>query len=320
MTHRREQIYQFTLPTPFLVGPVHVYLICGESLTLVDTGPLTKKAKEILENELKKLGFTFQDVERVVLTHHHPDHVGLTAQFPSALKIGHPYLKTWLQKNDSFFQRYQQFFDALYQENGVPADLIEKTVQSNSGYLKHTVKTDLDVCVTNGDDLTGLTGWKVFEVPGHAQTHILLMREVDRVAIGGDVLLSTISSNALLEPPMEERMERPKTLLQYRRSLKQIRELELKVLLPGHGDIITNVDELIEQRLQGHLKRAKVIKKLLANYRWTANQISSILFQEKHIKEPTLTFSETMGHLDLLLELGEINVTKEKGIYLYYNE
>jgi glyoxylase-like metal-dependent hydrolase (beta-lactamase superfamily II) len=318
MTVRAETIHQLTIPTPFLVGPVHVYLICGDSLTLVDTGPLTEEGRAALESQINHLGYELDEIEQVILTHHHPDHVGLAGLFKSAVLIGHRYLQPWLRKDEDFFLRYKKFFVEFYQCHGLPSQEIEKALRSSQAYMSFIEKTELDVIVEHGDPVPGLPGWEVIEVPGHAQNHIMINKMQDQTAIGADVLLSSISSNAILEAPMEEGGERPKTLLQYRKSLQLVQELEVKLLMPGHGEIITDVGQLIDKRLQGHLTRASVIKQLLANDSLSAREISFQLFKDKHSKQPELTFSETFGHLDLLLEKGEIKIKKEEdGSFLF---
>ncbi|MFC0557482.1 MBL fold metallo-hydrolase [Halalkalibacter alkalisediminis] len=318
MTVQSETIHQLTIPTPFLVGPVHVYLICSDTLTLVDTGPLTLEGKASLISQLDILGYKLEDIEQVILTHHHPDHVGLAGLFKSAVLIGHRYLRPWLRKEDQFFKRYKSFFEEFYHAHGFSQSNIEKVSKSSQAYMSFIEKTDLDVIVSHGDEVPGLKGWRVLEVPGHAQNHIMIVRTKDHTAIGADVLLGSISSNALLEAPMDGGQERPKTLIQYRKSLQLVQDLNLQLLMPGHGEIIMNVNDLIDQRLEGHLTRANVIKNLLGNKRLSANEISYQLFKEKHLKQPDLTFSETLGHLDLLVEQSDLIVTEIEGIYLYH--
>ncbi|WP_227937992.1 MBL fold metallo-hydrolase [Alkalihalobacillus deserti] len=318
MTVHEETIHQLTIPTPFPVGPVHSYLISSDTLTLVDTGPLTIEGKTSLVSQLDTLGYRIDDIEQVILTHHHPDHVGLAGLFKSAVLIGHRFLRPWLRKEEKFFQKYKMFFDEFYHAHGFPRPVIDKVLQSGQKYMDLIEKTDLDVIVSHGDNVPGLKGWRVLEVPGHAQNHIMIVRTEDHTAIGADVLLGSISSNALLEAPMEEGKERPKTLLQYRETLLLVHDLNLNILMPGHGEMIKNVNELIGQRLQEHITRANVIKNLLADNRWSAHEISFQLFKEKHRKQAELTFSETFGHLDLLVELGDISVTKEDGLFLFH--
>lgn len=315
-----ETIHKITIPTPFLVGPVNVYLICGDVLTLVDTGPLTKEGEESLTEQLKTLGYQITDIDQVVLTHHHPDHIGLAGLFKKSVLIGHRYLRPWLQKDENFFEQHRNYLKEFYIEHGVPNETIQRVLHSSSVYMSFIESTDLDVIVMHEDSLPGHPNWKVLEVPGHAQNHIMLIREQDQLAIGADVLLKTISTNALLEAPMEEGGERPKTLLQYRKSLELVKSLGISSILPGHGETINEVNALIDKRLKGHLSRADMIKQLLHTNRWSAHEISYQLFKEKHVKQPELTFSETFGHLDLLLERNEIKMVKENGIFIFNNE
>ncbi|WP_396652954.1 MBL fold metallo-hydrolase [Metabacillus arenae] len=75
MSH--QKIYPLTLPTPFPVGDVRLYLIAGDSLTLVDAGPKTDAAYHAFLEQLKDTPYEAHDIEQIIITHHHPDHVGM---------------------------------------------------------------------------------------------------------------------------------------------------------------------------------------------------------------------------------------------------
>ncbi|KHF41319.1 MBL fold metallo-hydrolase [Halalkalibacter okhensis] len=319
MTVCAETIHQLTIPTPFLVGPVHVYLICGRSLTLVDTGPLTSEGKNEVIQQLYNLGYKIEDIDQVILSHHHPDHIGLASLFKHATLIGHRFLEPWLNKDQAFFNKCKQFLTDLYVKNGLPHELVSKIERASQSYMDFIEPAELGVIVKHDDEVPGLPGWRVKEVPGHAQNHIMIVREHDQLAIGADVLLASISSNALLEAPMNGEI-RPKTLLQYRKSLQLVKDLNITLLLPGHGEVINNVNMLVDARLEGHSRRAQVIKDIISTRQLTASEISYELFKEKHLKQPDLTFSETFGHLDLLLEQKEVMVKEKDGLFLFENE
>jgi len=72
MKQLTDTIYQVSIPTPFAVGNVHTYLIKGERLTLIDAGVKTDEAWEAMKYELNELGYHPNDIEQIVLTHHHP--------------------------------------------------------------------------------------------------------------------------------------------------------------------------------------------------------------------------------------------------------
>jgi glyoxylase-like metal-dependent hydrolase (beta-lactamase superfamily II) len=75
-------IHRLRIPTPFAVGRVNCYLLEDEPLTLVDTGPNSGKALDELQGQLAARGHSIDDLELVILTHQHIDHLGLIAERP----------------------------------------------------------------------------------------------------------------------------------------------------------------------------------------------------------------------------------------------
>src|ERR671935_1111293 len=74
---REAGIHLLRIPTPFAVGRVNCYLIEDRPLTLVDTGPNSGKSLDELERQLFALGHSLEQIELVILTHQHIDHLGL---------------------------------------------------------------------------------------------------------------------------------------------------------------------------------------------------------------------------------------------------
>ena len=83
----------------------------------------------------------------------------------------------------------------------------------------------LDVILAEGDALPGYPGWIVLETPGHAQSHIVFWNEKKGAMIGGDLVLEKVSSNPLIEPPLDSELGRPHSLLQYNASLKRLLDI-----------------------------------------------------------------------------------------------
>ncbi|SDL64208.1 MBL fold metallo-hydrolase [Sediminibacillus halophilus] len=312
-----SNIYQITVPTPFAVGDAHVYLIKGDTLSLIDAGTKTKQAWEALLNGLKKFGYTPNDIEQLILTHHHPDHIGFTEEFPRLKAIyGHALNDVWLKREEAYFQRYEQFFHDLYIESGVP-ESYQAFLRTLRSPLRFAGKGELSEYLTEGDHLPGHEEYRVVETPGHAQSHISFYQEASGAFIGGDHLLSHISSNPLLEPPTEPGMDRPKPMLQYRSALIRCKELGIHTVYPGHGPIFTEAESLIDKRLKKQEQRADRVREILEDGSKTAFQICERLFPNQIDKEFGLTMSETIGQLDYLEDCREVQRTKVNGIYKF---
>lgn len=312
---KTETIHRITLPTPYLVGDVHVYLVKGEKHILIDTGPNIESSVKILEAELTKAGSSIQRIDLLILTHHHPDHIGAAHLFQGTAQIaGHSKIKPWLEKDRSHFKHIRSFFEDFYQENGMDDNFRLQIRKQHEAYLSHSAQGELHLKVEEGK-LAEMPGWSVIETPGHAQTHISLLSEKDNLLIGGDLLISHISSNAILEAPYKEQIERPKTLLQFRESLKKCSQV--KKVYSGHGEVIEHPQQLIRQRLDQQMTKAEMILKKLGQDQKTVFDLSKLVYPEIHKQQPDLTFSEILGHLDLLEQENKIQKEKINDSILY---
>lgn len=313
-----KTISQLTVPTPFAVGDAHVYLIKGDTLSLVDAGVKTSQAKEALTVQLKELGYFPNDIEQIILTHHHPDHIGLIEMFPRAQTIAaHKNVDAWLQRNESFFQRYEQFFQDFFVACGIP-ERYQGFLNKLRTPLVYAGEGELTSVLKEGDGLPGHEEWQVMETKGHAQSHLSFLRQSDGVFIGGDHLLAHISPNPLLEAPHDEDSDRPKPLLQFRSNLKKCLSLDISIVYPGHGNYFANVDEVISVQLERQEQRAKKVLEILKERAQTPFDICQQLFPEKFEKQLDLTMSETVGQLDFLEDQGLVERIIDEGIVWYH--
>ncbi|MEC5422326.1 MBL fold metallo-hydrolase [Virgibacillus sp. C22-A2] len=313
-----ETIRQLTIPTPFAVGDTHVYLIKGDALTLVDAGVKTKEAWESLKMQLKELGYYPNDIEQIILTHHHPDHTGLIEEFPRLNSlVAHKNVDVWLTKNEMFFRHYEQFFKDYFITSGIP-DRFHTDLDNLRAPLHFAGEGKLTAMIDEGDSLPGHADWQVIDTKGHAQSHLSFLRESDGLFIGGDHLLQHISPNPLIEPPLEGDIERPKPMLQYRANLKKCLSLGISKVLPGHGEVFSNVDEIIPFRLLKQEQRADKVHLLLKEEAQTVFQICEQIFPRQYEKQLDLTMSETIGQLDYLEDEGLIGKVSKNGTLIYH--
>jgi glyoxylase-like metal-dependent hydrolase (beta-lactamase superfamily II) len=127
-----------------------------------------------------------------------------------------------------------------------------------------------------------------------------------KMLICADHLIAHISSNPLISRPLDGSDERPHALMIYIESLHRTRELPAEILLPGHGDPITDHRALIDERFALHRRRAEKIHGLIAERPRTAYEIAQELWGNVAVTQAFLTLSEVLGHIDLLAADGRV--------------
>jgi glyoxylase-like metal-dependent hydrolase (beta-lactamase superfamily II) len=318
MTVIHNMIHQLTVPTPYAVGDVHVYLLKGDTLSLVDAGVNTQDAWDALVVQLREIGYEPNDIEQIILTHHHPDHTGLIERFSGVQHIiGHQNIKPWITRDEKYFNHFEDFYYQYFTLTGVPKSL-HVFLEKLRAPLKLSGKGDLTASIVEGDRLPGHAAFRVTETKGHAQSHLSFFNDEDGTFIGGDHLLQHISPNPIMEPPLMGETERPKPLLQYRDNVTKCLDLNIRVVLPGHGEIFSSVEETIAKQRAKQEARANKVLGLLRNYSQTPFQLCEQIFSRQYKSQLDLTMSETVGQLDYLEDKGLVIKTIEDGVFVYH--
>lgn len=312
-------LHKIIIPTPFAVGDVNSYLMKGDMLTLIDAGPKTPEAWEALKAGLKEANVEPADIEQVVLTHHHPDHAGWVDGFKNATLYGHSYNDLWLRRDQAFFDYHDAFYLERLKEEGVPNDLMF-WVKKMKRPLNLLGSRPLDMAINEGDALPGHPDWDVLETLGHAQSHLSFWNKETGEMIGGDHVIAKVSSNPLIEPPLNPDEGRPKSLLQYNASLARLLQMPIGVIYSGHGEEVRNVHELVTQRLEKQHQRAMKVLAMIKHEEETVYGLTQKLFPYAYEKELGLTLSETIGQIDYLLEEGQIVERLGENGILYYSK
>jgi glyoxylase-like metal-dependent hydrolase (beta-lactamase superfamily II) len=310
-------IKRIVIPTPYAVGDVNAFLVKGDVLTLFDVGPKTEEAYEALEHGLKQSGYRFEDVEQVVLTHHHPDHAGWTDAFTNAALLAHPYVDHWIRMTEDFQAYRTKFYEDELKSQGI-LEPYHSYILRVREELEKIGSRPLTNTIDHLQEVPGHPGLKAYYTPGHAQSHFIFVDEQTNEAIGGDLLLNKVSSNPLVEPPIDLTFTRPKSLLQYNQSLKFLQTLNLSTIYTGHGEVVINSKELVNERLEKQKNRALKVLGMLEEPK-TTFEATMALFPKVYSKEPGLTVSETLGQLDYLVDEQLATVEEREGV-LYYQK
>jgi glyoxylase-like metal-dependent hydrolase (beta-lactamase superfamily II) len=319
-----DSLHTIPLPVPFPgLDAVNVYLADGDPLTLFDTGLRWKPGREALETGLGALGYRIEDIGRIIVSHSHVDHFGLAGQIiaRSGAEIwSHPYNIPWMADLMGERAKYRDFYLKLYGEGGVPRDILEQVFAILQGFSEWVDNVTVTHAIDDGDTLE-MAGhhWQVLHTPGHSQGVICLYQPDTRVLLSSDHLLPKISSNPIVEPP-QAGQERPRKLMIYIEQLKRIAAMNVSVALPGHGEPIDDHRALVAERLAFHEQRAEQVLDALGDGERTLFELAQVLFPRLDAVNAFLSFSEVLGHLDILEVTGRARQIRRDGLVYWQEE
>jgi glyoxylase-like metal-dependent hydrolase (beta-lactamase superfamily II) len=121
----------------------------------------------------------------------------------------------------------------------------------------------------------------------------------------------------LITRPVDGSSERPQALVAYLESLGQTRGMDVDLVLPGHGDPITDHRALIDERFELHRRRADKIHRLVADRPRSAYELAQALWGNIAVTQAYLTLSEVLGHLDVLANVGRVREFERDGVSIF---
>lgn len=313
-------IIRLSIPTPFYVGDVNVYLVKADPVTLIDVGPKTDAAEAELRRQLRENGLEFSDIKRIVLTHAHEDHCGLSKVIrdeSQAVVMLHPWESSHLNGRLSHESNRR-----LLTKSGVPMTVFDemRAVYEEVSLLTDSFADHDIVPLENDAELEFARGsLRVVHTPGHTPGSCSFFREADRTLICGDCVLKRITPNPILAPDPLNAEFRFRSLGEYLVSLAKLRELRPTVVHGGHGDSIADFDEIFNRYVRGIDDRQKDVISLLEPVGSTAFDVARRLFPGAVGKtvHQFLAISESIAHLDYAESEGKIDLELKDGVEVY---
>ncbi len=310
------RIEKLVIPTPFPVGPINIYLVVEDPLTLVDTGPKTDEALAALRDQLGNFGFAIKDIQRVILTHTHEDHCGLAAsiQQESGARV---YVHEWEYKNISE-HRQTRVDRNLLLHAGVPLEELE-AMAGRYELIHHYADAVADVeAYRDEQEFVFASGsLRVVHTPGHTPGSCCLLREANRLMLTGDTVLKTITPNPVLNAdPIDPRRRFP-SLGEYLVSLARIRDLAPTLLKTSHGGDVTDYEEHFHRSVKQIQERQNKVISFVAKQGVTAWEMSKLLFPKVDNLNRFLATSESIAHLDLAVAEGKLRAEKRGDVEFY---
>jgi glyoxylase-like metal-dependent hydrolase (beta-lactamase superfamily II) len=319
-----EGVHRLAIPTPFAVGRVNTYLIEDEPLTLVDSGPNSAKALDELERALAARGHAVEDLELLVVTHQHIDHLGLldvlarrSGAEVAALDVLAPYVERYSEDAE----RDDEFAERLMARHGIPDDVRHALSAVSRAFRAWGSSAHVTRVLRDGETLALRDRrLEVLHRPGHSPTDTTFWDADRGLLLAADHLIKHISSNPLVSrlPGADaDPANRPQALVTYLESLRRTREMPATLVLPGHGEPIDDHVAVIDERFRLHERRAAKIHGLLEQRPLSAYEIAQELWGNVAVTQAYLTLSEVLGHVDILLNDGLVEEIEGDGVASY---
>ena len=315
------------------MGPVQVYLIDGDPLTLVDTGVKSAESRAALEAGLEALGRSLDEVRRVLLTHYHADHLG---QVESIRRVSGDLEVCAHADEISMIEGFSEERDerigeheALFREYGVDDD----TRRAQGAWLRGRIADSPGLCeptrvdrVLRDGDVIAFKSFelRVHHVPGHTAGHVAYEEAASGTLLSGDHVMgnavpsTTSYYTSDLPDPGDPHRRRPRMrgLPRYLASLRGLRPLGVRTILPAHGGVLRRPERAIGDALLFYDVRIQRIERGLRTLAAmgqdvTAWEIWKALFPKADpVRDMRNRMLMVIGALDVLEDRGECTTSR----------
>ena len=309
MEQLRPGLLRVTFELPLGIDHVHCYLLrsADGTWTLVDAGLGVRDPERVWAPVLDALD---GPVERIVVTHLHPDHVGGSADV--AALTGARVHQGRLDYEQTLGAWGDERTPARSAEhlaaNGMPDELVAQ-IRGEGAWLREHVRFVRDPQLLDAGDR--VDAWEVLHLPGHADGHIALLK--DGVLIAGDTILGRITPTVGLY-----QQSRPDPLGDYLASLRRIAGLGAHVAFAGHEAPVDDPETRVRELEAHHEERMGAALRALAEEPRSAYAVSLELFpSELPPGQRRFAVAESLAHLERLVVEGQARREQGDGVTRY---
>ncbi len=318
------------LPLPLRgspLGHVNTYLVrADDGYLLVDCGWDTADSLKALEGHLRALDVRFNDVRHLVVTHIHPDHYGLAGRLR---EISNADLKFHRLERLYIESRYANA-DALLEEmhewlrlHGTPQAELDILNRASTSMMDRVQLAFPDQSLEGGEEIvSGPFTFRVIWTPGHSAGHICLFDPLHKVLLSGDHVLPRITPTISLHI-----QSAGNPLADYLDSLKLVADLQVELVLPGHGDPFHGLAERTAELLDHHRARLEGLVDALRQRPTAAASAFELAREVRWSRRRTwddlgsferrLAVTETLAHLELLHARGVLSKRFAGGVVTF---
>ncbi len=296
----KDFIYLVELPGKMFLPNINVYLLNSEKPILIDAGYGFRESIEKLLNEIKRVTGKY-GLEKVIITHAHPDHFAGAAVLKRKLDTSvaaHRLAVPVLSDLKKLTVNYYGFKDDI-------SSFIKIFLRG----LCEAEPVNVDTVLEENDEINvGGYSLRVIHTPGHTPCHISLYLEEERVLFSGDVVVG--EGSTWIGLPCGD-------VSIYIDSLKKLLKLQPKLILPAHGPVVYNPEKRIRELIQRKLSKEKEILELLREKPMTVEELALMLYSEQERYRLLWLLNVVKAYLKDLERKGEITHAWRGGKKIY---
>lgn len=300
-------IFQIQLPLPFPLKIVNCYALREDNgWTIIDTGIHYPPGEAAWQAAFTALEFTPADIQRIILTHAHPDHFGMAGWLAQTNRLSvllAPEEERFAQQVWYHGPDNEDVSTEFFRLHGMPADLAEALRVSMVENRSMTTPWPATTILQPGSMLTiGRRTFQAIATPGHSVQHLAFYCADEQLMLCGDTVLTKITPNVSRWP---DGLRNP--LADFLTTLDMLGTLEVKLALPGHGPLISNFAQRLGELRQHHVERLAAIEAAVGEGA-SAFEVCTVIFPTSTLSPHQLRFAiaETLAHLEYLAEVGRI--------------
>ena len=271
----------------------------------------TEASFSALDAGVKALGLGWTDIRQILLTHMHPDHMGLSSkllELSGAELLMHAVEARHLRVlTDS--DRRAPWLKQAFTEAGMPQAMQER-IDSHFAFIRRNFHTlSPDRLLAGGEKIaTGIGPLEVVWTPGHSPGHMCLYSARERAMFSGDLILEFITPNISWHPDTD-------MLAEFLQSLDQVHKLEIDTILPSHGEPFSGHRDWIAETILHHRERCDLIQGLLNGAPRTAYGLVGELWK-RPLSAINYQFAtlEVLAHLEHMKRQGRVRARVENGV------
>lgn len=305
-------VYLLELPLPFSLGLINVYLVrLEDGWLLIDCGMNTEACFNALDRAREGLGVAWPQIHTLLLTHIHPDHMGLARQVVSlsgARLLLHQADARLLDRVLDI-DEHRVWNRRVLETSGVSPEMIANIQGSVDEIERSFYPLHADRLLSGGETIPTAAGdLHVIWTPGHSPGHICLHYPAARALFSGDHILEHISPNIGWHADHD-------ALGEYLASLDRVAALDIDLILPSHGAPFTGHRQWAKKTRAHHAERCNRLLAALDGRSQTAAELIPSLW-DRPLSPFHYRFAlfEALAHLDHMARTGRVRSSEESGV------